>query len=391
MPDELTRTNSNTYQAWTEIDAMLNQPIPPEFIHEPDRNIKGRWWSGSVCKQRLNQIFGPGAWSSEVLDHGHFTAPGRNGHELHAWAVVKLAVTAISDNGEPHTECRTDIGAASAIPNREGIISSQQIRTAIMGASTFALKRAAAQLGRALGGQLYHDDDEAEALWPEAFVGKEEVEGQRTVRSSKDGGDSEPEQSNKKDDGPTFPVPVAVDGKIEFFGKSLDKDEKVNPARMANWLREKLFELQEFKDKGRGRNKYLKNHLNKWFDVDDLDGLTWEQAAALFHFADTGNRPAPWYTVKVSAEADDIDAIAEMADFMMKNKIPESLVKDLAETFFDGKDLTADEAKLLFRAMSTVFDKHGMNGLVDKKGEPSATIVSVLGVLVAEATKEPPF
>ena len=374
----ITRENHNTYQAWFEISSMLDQAIPEEFIHPPNKKlgIYGKWWSGSVCKQRLNQIFGPGAWDSEVIDHGHFWQETSRGQTFHAWAVVQIVVRGLDDEGSPKLKFATDKGAASAIPNKEGEISPQQIRTALMGAVTFALKRAAAQLGRATGGQLYHEDDEAEDLWPEAFVDE----------SRTDLTDEEPAKPQLM-----FPVPEREGNKIKLLGKEVDADDNVSPARMVGYIRKKVLELPEFKSRGAGAAKYFKNHLQKWFDASDIGDLTWEQVAALLHYGETGLRPAPWYTVKVSSEADDVDAIAEIASLITENDIPESLVKELSETFFGGKTLGADEAKLLYRAMKATFDKHGLEGLVNKEGEASDKVTSVLEILLAEAHKEPPF
>jgi len=174
-------------KSWTDIAELLLEPIPEGLIEEPDRSkgIYGQWMKGSVAMTQANFAFGPDAWSTEItvppvienveIELGPDGTPRKG---IIVTTVVRVTALGYDKNGEVLASSREDIGWGTAAASWDGQrgrylpLKPQQIRAAVMGSVTLAIKRCLHQYGRFLGMQLYiTDEDTIAMLWAKGADG----------------------------------------------------------------------------------------------------------------------------------------------------------------------------------------------------------------------------
>jgi hypothetical protein len=362
---DVTAMNYETLQPWISMNASFKQEIPKGLVHDkdPSKGIHGDWWRGSAAFETMNEICGASGWSDRILNTDLIELEGGKG--FLATALAEVTVHGIDDEKCPYSVSHEGVGACLALSGRRGLAPSS-LRTAILGAATIATKRALRKFGRRTGADLYFDEDESKAMWP---TEDDEGEDKPIVTPP-------PKKEKKKVEQEPFPAPERnAKGEIYILGKQKPADGKVKPPKMVGYLQDKMLEMPKFHGKG----NYWKSHLQKWFDpAKGIADLTWEQVAVMLHYGATGNRPAPWYTVKVEAEPDDVDAVAELAGLAQELEIPDGIIKEIVERYFDKNELTGINVATIVKAISDVHAEHGARGIVNKKGEISPKLTTEL-------------
>lgn len=129
---------------WTrEVTVALMRPIPPEYVGTDGRGHDAIPWYMVVAE--LNRIFGPWAWSHQVISTEVREQTERKNTVVTVSAIVELRV---QNSGVEVTH------RAVGVDTNFGA-SDQALRVAEMGAEHIALKRAAVKLGPAFGLHLY--------------------------------------------------------------------------------------------------------------------------------------------------------------------------------------------------------------------------------------------
>lgn len=353
----------NPYKLWVEMVAELDQPIPKELVKPPNKQagIFGEYITGQTAIMLANQVFGAGAWTSEIVSGPEVlfeVTPELGGYVVYT-CTARVTVTGQADDESLRSIFHDGVGIGTAqapFDRQKGTykqFSPQQLDTAFKAAETDAIKRALKNFGRYLGLDLYLDEKDwlARTVEPE-----EEPEPEKKAVEPVSEPVSEPA---------AFPEPLITNGKVTIVhaGKTLtrDADAKISDSRGGAQISKLFAEVLRAAPQFAGKGPYLGNHLNKHFEVNDVGMLTFYQLASLLHYATTGNRLGS-YVKSLSLDESAVDAVADTVAFLDEHGIPQEVLSSVSE-HYKGKPMTGEDSAFILRAVKSAFEAEGVEGV----------------------------
>lgn len=362
------------------ITSALEREVPPHAIQpaDPAAGIYGDYIVGQLAIHGANRIFGTFGWRADIISESMIEASD-------GWVfTVSILISVTDADGNTTNRPGTGVGIAFFPVDRDtGEIAdkptSRQIDTAKKAALTDAVKNALAKFGRALGGELYFDEREAQVLGWEVASKRRQLK-QPTV-SATPSGDKLADLGatvikygvgkDKKFKGMTIAevyeqdpgycewvasleepkgfvnqkiaeyvrlMKEAIDSELDAAEATAHEDDvEPEPSSMAaatespikypnqkigdRWLEDLLGVIADNTGEGRvfGHAKHVTNHLRKYFGVSDVHELTRLQAYALKKYIMTGEKISPPYPPDDQSAEDTTKPILDNVASMMSS------------------------------------------------------------------------